>query len=102
MNVDTIYRWKEEVVTRRIAGETLLVPIRSRLADMQQIYALNPTAEYIWQQLDGNHTAAEIQADITARFAVETEQARIDIEEFIGQLLAADIIEEESDREAQP
>jgi hypothetical protein len=33
---------------------------------------------------------------------VETEQARIDIEEFIGQLLAADIIEEELRREAQP
>ena len=92
INLSSLYCKKEDIVTRRIAGETLLVPIRSHLADMQRIYGLNPEGEYIWQQLDGRHSLAQIHAGVTANFAVTGEQAESDIREFIGQLLAAEIV----------
>ena len=94
INLSSIYRKKEDIVTRSIAGETLLVPIRSNLADMQRIYGLNPAAENIWQQLDGKRNLTEIHNGLMANFDVEKEQAETDIREFISQLIEAGIIEE--------
>jgi len=94
MNFSLRYRKQEEIVTREIAGETLLVPIRSNLADMQRIFGLNAVGEYIWQRLDGKHSLTEICDKILENFDVTDEQAEVDIQEFIGQLLEADIITE--------
>ena len=48
-----IYRKKKNFVTREVAGETLIVPLRGKLADMQRIFALDAVAAFIWQNLDG-------------------------------------------------
>jgi hypothetical protein len=94
MNLSSIYRKKEDIVTRQIADETLLVPIRSHLADMQRLFALNKVGEYIWQQLDGKRNLKEIHKGIMANFNVEKDRAGSDIQEFISQLMDAGIIEE--------
>ena len=95
MNLNSIYCKREDSVTRQIADETLLIPIRSHLADMQNIFALeNQVAEYIWQQLDGKRNLEEIHRGITTEFEVENGQAGSDLEEFISQLLEAGLIEE--------
>lgn len=94
IDFSSVYRKQEEIVTREIAGETLLVPIRSNLADMQRIFGLNAVGEYIWQRLDGKRSLAEIRNEILDNFDVTGEQAKTDIHEFIGQLLEADIITE--------
>jgi hypothetical protein len=90
----SVYQKKEDIVTRSIADETLLVPIRSQMADMQRIFALNPVAEYIWQQLDGKQKLENILAGITSNFNVEKVQAESDLQEFILQLIKEGIIEE--------
>ena len=94
MNLNTIFRKKEDVVTRSIAGETILVPIRDNLADMQGIYTLNPVAEYIWQQLDGKQNLQNIARGVSESFDVTPPEAGDDMVEFINQLLAGEIIEE--------
>jgi hypothetical protein len=100
MNLNLIYRKKENIVTRQIAGETMLVPIRSQVADMQNIFALtHSTAEYIWQQLDGKQDLEHIHQGIMDNFQVENQQALSDLQEFISKLLDAGIIEEEAGEE---
>ena len=94
MNLKSIYHKKEDIVTRQIAEETLLVPIRSQVADMQNIFALNPVAEYIWRQLDVKQSLEDIHQGIMDNFQVEDGQAGSDLEEFITQLLEAGLIEE--------
>ncbi len=94
MTLNSVFRKKGEIVTRRIAGETLLVPIRSRVADMQKLFTLNTTAEYIWQQLDGTRSLEEILHGLTADFEVEKDEAEADMREFILELEEAGIIEE--------
>jgi len=94
MDLKTIYRKKPDVVTRQIAGETLLVPIRSQLADMRRIFALNSSAEFIWNNLDGKQNLAEILEGMGRYFDVQKEQAGADLRDFIGQLKEAGIIEE--------
>ena len=81
----------EDVVSRKIAGETLLVPVRGNLADMQMIFALNPVGELIWNELDKKNLNG-ICSDIIRNFEVEKEQAETDIREFIQELADADLI----------
>jgi hypothetical protein len=90
--MEKVFRKKKEIVARRIAGETILVPITGKLANMQRIFSLNPVGEYIWHQLDGKKNLKEIGEGIIFTFDVNKEQADIDIEEFIVELTKADLI----------
>lgn len=47
MALDKVYRHSGDVVNRQILGDTLLVPVRGKLADLQRIFALNPVARHI-------------------------------------------------------
>jgi hypothetical protein len=88
-----VFKKNENVVSRRIAGEFLLVPVRGKLADMQRIFTLNPVAEYIWQGL-GEKNLNDICNGVVSTFEVKKEQAENDIREFIEQLLDTDLIKE--------
>jgi hypothetical protein len=87
-----IYKRKDDIVHRRIAGETILVPIRGSLADMQKIFSLNPIGEFIWQDLDGSRSLQQISEDIQSSFEVTKEEASADLEAFIAELLREGLI----------
>jgi hypothetical protein len=94
MKMTAVYRKKDEIAGRRIAGESFLIPVCGRPVDLENIFILNPMADFIWQRLDGERTMAEILAAIVDDFAVEPEQARADLAELIGQLKEKGLIEE--------
>ncbi|MBW1743973.1 MAG: PqqD family protein [Deltaproteobacteria bacterium] len=89
-----VFRKNESVVSRKIAEEMLLVPVRGRLANMQRIFTLNPVAEYIWQELDGQRNLGDIRSGVLRTFEVKKDQAGKEISEFIDELLEADLIRE--------
>jgi hypothetical protein len=78
-----IYQREENIVSREIAGETILVPIRGKLADMQNIFTLNTVGAYIWDQLDGINSLAQILDSLLDQFEVDRQEAEEDILEFI-------------------
>ena len=88
-----VYKKKSDIVYRKVAGETILVPISGRLADMQRIFALNPVGEFIWDELDGSRTLQQIREDIQSSFDVAREEANADLEAFIAELLKEGLIE---------
>ena len=90
-----IFKKKKEIVSREIAGETILVPISGKLADMQRIFSMNPVAEYIWSQLNGKRNLQEISDCIPSVFDVNKEQVYADVQEFIAELLKEDLITQE-------
>ncbi len=93
MNIlDKKYKQADSVVSRYIAGETILVPVRGKLADMQRIFALNNVANFIWQRLDGEKNLSEIMQDVLNYFDVEPAQAQTDIQELISVLLKENLI----------
>jgi hypothetical protein len=89
-----IYKKNKDIVTRKIADELFLVPIKGSIADMQRIFTLNPVGQYIWQEIDNRKGLDEIRKGIIERFDVENEQADSDIREFIAELIEADLIRE--------
>jgi hypothetical protein len=86
-----VYRKNADVVSRRIADELFLIPIKGNIADMQRIFTLNPVAEYIWQQIEVKNLD-EIRDGILDGFDVEKERAEADIQELIRELLEAELI----------
>jgi len=88
-----VFRKNKDIVSRKIADELFLVPIRGNLADMQKIFTLNPVAEYIWQELN-NKNLGDICDRVMSAFEVEKPRAESDIREFVAELLDADLIRE--------
>lgn len=89
-----VYRKREAVVSRRIADEALLIPIRGKLADLQRVFGVNPVAELVWDSLDGERSLGQI-ADLVAReFAVDAGQAEADLRDFIDELRRQDLVVE--------
>jgi hypothetical protein len=84
----------EEVISRKIAGEAILVPVRGKLADMKRIFMLNPVAEYIWDRIDGKNNIQNIKDNIVSSFDVDRETAEHDIEEFVTALLKENLVTE--------
>lgn len=89
---DKIFKKRDEIVSREIAGETILVPIKGKLADMQRIFALDHVAEYIWQQLDGKTKVEDIRTSVMELYDIDREQAEADVSEFIDELMEAELI----------
>ncbi len=89
-----VYEKTGSLVTRRIAGELILVPISGDLANLQRIFTLTPVAEFIWERLDKKRDLIGIRDDVVARFDVESSQADADIFAFIEKLINARLIKE--------
>jgi hypothetical protein len=99
MNLDTKY-WNQahDVVTRRIAGETVLVPVTSGAADLNFIYTANEVATMIWESLDGQKSVNQIVEFICSEYEVLSEEAAKDVIDFVAALEAAGLVRSDPDR----
>jgi len=89
-----VYKKREEIVSRNIADETILVPIRGKLADMQKIFSLNPVADFIWEKLDQEIALEDILDLVTYEFDVEKKKAKEDLFEFMNELIEENLIKQ--------
>ncbi len=89
-----VFLQNKNVVSRKIAGELFLVPISGNLADMEKMFALTSVGEFIWERMDGRKSLEKIRDEILSEFNVERERADSDIEEFVGELVSAGLVEE--------
>jgi hypothetical protein len=90
---ETVYVRRDDVVLREVAGERLLVPIRSDPSGLPAIFALTGTGALVWELLDGEHSLEAVLARILERFDVTREQAETDLHAFIERLSAAGLVE---------
>ena len=86
VNLESRYQKDPSMVHRDILGESILVPIRQNVGDLDSIYSLNETASRAWALIDGENSLLEISEQITLEFEVEEQQATQDLLELIAQL----------------
>jgi hypothetical protein len=89
---------ENDCVTREIAGETIIVPIRNRVGDLDSIYTLNEVGTMIWQLIDGLKSIDEIVEAIHQTYDVKPEEAAKDAVEFLTSLEQAGLIKEYEQR----
>ena len=84
--VEGVFAHEGSAVTRRIAGETIIVPVRDDVADLDSIYTLNETGTFVWDLLDGHRTVAQLIDAVVAEFEVPREVAAADVARLIVSL----------------
>jgi hypothetical protein len=89
-----LYVRSETVVSRVIAGETLIVPISKGVGDLASIYSLNPVATTIWDTISRPRSKAEIVQVIAREFEAESAQIERDVEAFLVEMDSVGLITE--------
>jgi len=85
-------RWQRagSVIARRVAGETVLVPLAVRAADPEfksaRLYVLNETGEFLWSLLDCPRSSVELARNLTEVFETVAGRAHTDVEVFLAAL----------------
>lgn len=92
MEKEIIYKKSDRIVSRKVAGETILVPIKGNLADMQKIFSLNKVGDFIWNLIDGKRSISEICKEVMLRFDVDEDILNVDIKSFIKDLIKEGLI----------
>lgn len=90
--VKKVYQKDSNMVTRKIAGQLILVPVRSHVEDLSYIYNMNKVGARIWELLDGQHSAEDIARTIVEEYEVDLERAQRDTLVFLEQMAELSLI----------
>jgi hypothetical protein len=91
--LDQVYVRSLAVVSRRVGGETLIVPVRGKVGDLASIYSFNQTGSLIWQSLESSKTLVELIGAVQQEYAVGYEQAEHDVKQFLQDTLSVGLVE---------
>jgi len=86
------YAKDSNLITRDIAGETIIVPVRNNVGDLDSIYTLNEVGTLIWELIDGKNSVSRIAEVISNTYEVKLEEAERDALQFINSLEKAGMI----------
>jgi len=81
-----------KLVTRSIAGETIIVPVASGVGDLDSIYTLNEVGSTIWTLIDGRRSVDEIVDTVGSEYEVTPEDAARDVADFITSLASEGLV----------
>ena len=79
MDLKKIYKKSDAIVSRKIAEEVILIPIKKNVGDLECIYTLNEVAGRIWELMDGETTLQEIRDMIVNEYNVSPVEVEKDI-----------------------
>ena len=69
VRIEGVYARSEDVVSREIEGELIIVPLAAGIGDMEdELYSLNDTGRAIWGRLDGARSLADIAGELAVEF----------------------------------
>ena len=88
-----------QTVTRAIAGETIIVPIRSGIGDLNSIYTLNEVGTSLWQLIDGQHSVDQLVEQLSKEYEVSKAEAAKDVSDFLTTLEAEGLIRQSAESE---
>ena len=83
---------KKELLKRRIAGETVLVPIGKTVYDSHGLFALNELGDFLWDLLPAAQGEDDLVKAVLQEYEVDEAEARCDIAEFLEKLKKLNII----------
>lgn len=86
------YVRSDSVVSRVIAGETLIVPVRRGVGDLASIYSLNQVASSIWSALAQPCDEDKIVEGIAEEFAVERGRVEPDVRAFLTEMQSMGLV----------
>ena len=94
MQLDSVFRKADNIVSRKVMDEILLVPISGELASMDNLYSLNETGAFIWGVLDGSRSLADIGKQLGQMYDADAAKIEADLMEIIAELSESGLVVE--------
>lgn len=85
---------KNEYIMRKIAGETVIVPVGDAAARFSGMITLNETGEFIWTFLQEENSEGGLLNAMLEEFEVDRDRASADIASFLEILRKNNMLEE--------
>ena len=93
MNIlDTCFSKEQDLVTRDVAGEEIIVPIKGHVGDLEGVFTLNEVGAMIWRLMDGQTTVRQLMEAVRNEYDVEAAEAAEDVVDFLRSLEDAGLI----------
>jgi len=97
--IDTVYVLSEDIVSREIEGELIIVPLVSGIGDMEDdLFTLNEIGKTIWNRLDGQKNLKDIVEELSAEFEALEGEIEKDVIGLVEELLKRRMVVEVSDQ----
>ena len=87
------YTKKSDFVTRSITDETIIVPVRGGVGDLNSIYTLNEMGTRIWELMNDGTDIDKMAETISSEYEVSMEEAKKDVTEFLSSLESVGLIQ---------
>lgn len=69
-----------------VAGTLVIVPVGKAVSAFPGMITLNETGAYIWELLETEQTVETLTQALVARYEVDSDNARQDVEAFVNKL----------------
>jgi hypothetical protein len=90
--LDTCFAKERDLVTRDIAGEIIIVPIKGHVGDLEGVFTLSEVGAMIWQLIDGQTTVRQLMEVVRNEYDVDVPEAEKDVVDFLRSLEDAGLI----------
>lgn len=80
------------LVSREVAGETIVVPICKGVGDLDSVYTFNAVGRNLWRLLETGHSPDELANWVAKHYEVEANQALVDVQRYLAELEEAGLI----------
>ena len=91
VTLDTTYVPSEEVVSRDIEGELIIVPLTWGVGGAEDeadaIFTLNEWGRALWERLDGQRSLKDVAADLATEYEAPSEEIEADVLGLVGELV---------------
>jgi len=88
-----IFVRSRSVVSRRVSGETLIVPVRGKVGDLASIYSFNDVGSVVWQLLEIPRDVSELVSAVEREYDVDPQQVGQDVSKFLDDMLSVGLVE---------
>jgi hypothetical protein len=80
------------IVSRDVAGETIVVPICRGVGDLDSVYTFNPVGRSLWRLLESGRSVEELANWVATHYEVDAKQAVADVQSYLSELEAVGLI----------
>ena len=85
---------KGDYLLDTIGGEKMAVPITVNDAGLAGLIRLNEVGAFLWEELQGGTTEADLVKALTSEYDVKEEKATADVKKFLEKLRTKGLLEE--------
>lgn len=86
MNLKSLQKIKSSFVTREVGNELVLVPLTGNVAQMNELFTMNETGKFIWENISDKITIDELSEKMVAVFDISPEIAKRDVSDFLEKM----------------